>query len=126
MSSTAERLQVLKMIDEGKISADEGAELLRVLSTDEPARPSEPLKGASTPRWFRVRITETKSGKNIVSLDIPFGVVRTGLRMGARFVPELNDSEYGDLVEVLKSGQQGKVIDVTDEESGERVEVFIE
>ena len=33
MATTEERLQILKMIEEGKISAAEGAELLRALDT---------------------------------------------------------------------------------------------
>ena len=41
MATTEERLQILKMIEEGKISAAEGAELLRALDT----------KGSVARRW---------------------------------------------------------------------------
>lgn len=126
MASTEERMQVLKMIEEGKITAQEGAELIRLLTLEEPNQPKAPLKGASKPRWFRVRVTDVNSGRRKVDINIPIGFVETGMRMGARFIPELEDSQYVDLMETVKSGRQGKVIDVYDDEGGEHVEVFVE
>ncbi len=83
-------------------------------------------RGVSNPRWFRVRVTDTFSGRNKVNVNIPFGLVNVGLKMGARFVPDMEDGKLQELLVAVRSGQQGKVIDVTDEESGERVEIFVE
>ena len=94
MASTEERMQILKMIEQGKISATEGAELLRALDQESRSPKNEPLKGASAPRWFRAR--------------------------------EVEGIEYQQIVEAIKRGQQGKVMDVTDDESGERIEIFVE
>jgi hypothetical protein len=127
MASAEERMQILKMIEEGKISAADGAELLRALGKDKSSTPPPPLKGgASNPRWFRVRVTDTFSGRNKVNVNIPFGLVNVGLKMGARFVPDMEDGKLQELLAAVRSGQQGKVIDVIDEESGERVEIFVE
>ena len=62
MATSEERIQILKMIEEGKISAGEGAELLRALEQDSRQKTNEPLKGTSSPRWFRVRVTDMNSG----------------------------------------------------------------
>jgi hypothetical protein len=126
MASTEERMQILKMIEEGKISAAEGADLLRALDQDTKNPKNEPLKGASSPRWFRVRVTDMSSGRNKVNVNIPMGLVNVGIKMGARFAPEMEGVEYQQIMEAIKSGQQGKVMDVTDDESGERVEIFVE
>ncbi len=126
MASAEERLQILKMIEEGKISATEGAELLRALGREKGPATVEPLKGASNPRWFRVRVTDLNSGRNKVNVNIPFGLVNVGLKMGARFAPEMEGVNFDELMEAVRSGQQGKVLDVTDEEGGERVEIFVE
>ncbi len=126
MASTEERMQILKMIEEGKITAAEGAELLRALDQDTSSPQNQPLKGSSAPRWFRVRVTDMNSGKNKVNVNIPMGLVNVGIKMGARFAPEMNGMEYEQIMEAIKSGQQGKVMDVTDDESGERVEIFVE
>ncbi len=126
MASTEERMQILKMIEEGKISAKEGAELLRALEKTVPSQSYEPVKGASNPRWFRVRVTDMSSGRQKVNVNIPMGLVNVGLKMGARFAPEMEDTDFEEVMEAVRSGQQGKIMDVTDEESGERVEIFVE
>ena len=126
MSSKEERLQILKMIEEGKISAGEGAELLRALDREGDQGPDEPLKGASSPRWFRVRVTDVASGKSKVSVNIPMGLVNAGIKMGARFAPDLEGVNFDEITEMINSGAQGKIVDVVDNEEGERVEIFVE
>lgn len=125
MATTEERLQILKMIEEGKISAAEGADLLRALEQDS-GRPSEPLKGASAPRWFRVRVTDTKTGRNKVNVNIPMGLVNVGIKMGARFAPDVEGFDFNQLIQAVRSGQQGKVVDLFNTEEGERIEIFVE
>jgi hypothetical protein len=125
MATTEERLQILKMIEEGKISASEGADLLRALE-QESGRPSEPLKGASAPRWFRVRVTDTNTGRNKVNVNIPMGLVNVGIKMGARFAPDVEGFDFNELIQAVRSGQQGKVVDVFNTEEGERIEIFVE
>lgn len=127
MASTEERMQILKMIEEGTISASEGADLLRALDTGKQRAASyEPITGVSNPRWFRVRVTDTASGRHKVNVNIPIGLVQVGIKMGARFAPEMEGVNYEQIMEAIRSGQQGKVLDVTDEEGGERVEIFVE
>lgn len=126
MSSIEERMQILKMIEEGKISASEGTDLLRALDQDGVKRRSEPVKGASSPRWFRVRITDIRSGKSKVSVNIPMGLVNAGIKMGARFAPDLEGVDFDELTEMINSGAHGKIMDVVDNEEGERVEIFVE
>lgn len=126
MASIEERMQILKMIEEGKISATEGAELLRALDTGKKSGSFEPMKGASNPRWFRVRVTETQSGRQKVNVNIPMGLVNVGIKMGAKFAPDLQESQYEELIDAIRSGQQGKIMDITDEDGGERVEIFVE
>jgi hypothetical protein len=126
MATTEERMQILKMIEDGKISASDGAELLRALDRESTAKPSEPLKGASQPRWFRVRVTDLSSGKSKVSVNIPMGLVNVGMKMGARFAPEMEGVDFDELTDAVRSGASGKVMDVIDEEEGERVEIFVE
>lgn len=126
MATTEERMQILRMIEEGKISAGEGAELLRALDKKDSAAATEPLRGASQPRWFRVRITDLSTGRNKVNVNIPMGLVNVGVKMGARFAPDMDGVDYDQLMEAIRSGKQGKVIDITDSEDRERIEIFVE
>lgn len=126
MASIEERMQILKMIEDGKISASEGAELLRALDTSKSSNSYEPLKGASSARWFRVRVTDTASGQRKVNVNIPIGLVKVGIKMGARFAPDIEGVDYQDIMEAIRSGQQGKIFEALDDEGGERVEIFVE
>jgi hypothetical protein len=124
MASTEERLKILKMIEEGKITAEAGARLLAALS--EPRKPTPTLGGPGEARWFRVRVTDLATGKAKVNVNIPMGLVNVGIKMGARFAPGLESEQMETLAEALRSGATGKIIEVTDDEDGELVEIFVE
>ncbi len=126
MATTEERLQILRLIEQGKITAEEGAALLKALHEGEERASAEPVRGSSQARWFRVRVTDTRSGRNKASVNIPIGLVHVGLRMGARFVPEMDHDKYQQLSDAIRTGRQGKIFDAMDENAFERVEVFIE
>ncbi len=123
MTTTEERMQILKMIEEGKISAEEGTRLLSALGSKK-AAPHPPA--GSPARWFRVRVTDMATGRSKVNVNIPMGLVNVGIKMGARFIPETTDIDLEEIAAQIRSGVHGKIIDITDEESGEQVEIFIE
>ena len=131
MTSSEERLKVLKMVQEGKITAEMGAELLKALDvtskkTDAEDRAAIGFPGKSGGRFFRVRVTDTDTGRARVNIRLPLGMVNAGLRMGMRFSPEVDGVDAARLAEALASGETGKIIDVYDDDDGEHVEVFIE
>ena len=125
MSTAEERIQILKMIEEGKISASEGAELIRALDQSS-QKTQDPLKGASQPRWFRVRVTDIANGRHKVNINIPIGLVNVGMKMGARFTSEIEGFNYDEIAEAIRNGRQGKIVDYTNKHENERVEIFIE
>ena len=122
--SSKERLKILKMIDEGKITAEEGTQLLGALKKQKKHRGGATEGGA---RWLRIRVSDLNSGKETVRVNLPIGLVNIGMKMGARFVPEIEEEAVmEDLAEALSQGMSGKIIDIVDEADGERVEIFIE
>jgi hypothetical protein len=48
------------------------------------------------------------------------------LKIGAHFAPEVEGVNMSNVMEALRSGVTGKIIDVTDEEDGEHVEIYVE
>ncbi len=125
MATVEERMKILKMVEEGKISAADGAQLLAALS-DSRRAPAPPAVPGGAARWFRVRVTDLKTGKTKVNVNIPMGLVDVGIKMGARFAPNLDSDQMAILTEALRSGAVGKLVEATDEEDGERVEIFVE
>ncbi|MGD8814381.1 MAG: hypothetical protein PVI78_07890 [Anaerolineales bacterium] len=123
MTTTEERVKILKMIENEKISAEEGARLLKALGKQERKRS---VSSSSESGWLRVHVTDLDSGKSSVNVNVPMRLVNVGLRLGARFVPDMEGLEVEELAEALKQGLTGKIIDVIDEDEGQRVEVFVE
>lgn len=126
MATTEERMQILNMVAEGKISAVDGAKLLAALEPEKKEPPRIMTERPSQAKWFRVRVTDLETGKNKVNVNLPMSLVDVGTRMGARFAPELEGMDFGDIIEQIKSGAQGKIIEVEDAEGGERVEIYVE
>ncbi len=123
MASVEERMKILKMIEEGKVSAEEGAKLLAALSGA-----NRPLGGlaASGAKWLRVRVTAVDSGRSKATVQIPISLMEAGMKIGAHFAPEIDGVNMDQLMEALRSGMTGKIIDVVDDEDGEHVEIFVE
>ena len=123
MATTEERMKILKMVEEGKLSAEEGAKLLAALSAGSKSSGPAGATGAEA-RWFRVRVTDLASGKTTVNISLPVGLLNVGIKMGARFAPGFDSAQMQTLVDAIRSGALGKIIETTDED--ERVEIFVE
>lgn len=124
MATNEERMKILKMIDEGKITAEEGARLLATLSESRKAARKPTVRGAyGGARWLKVRVTDMVTGKAKATVNLPLGLVDAGLNIASKYAP---DVAFDELVEAINAGAEGKIIDVYDEEDGEHVEIFIE
>ena len=128
MTTSEERLRILQMIQEGKVTAEEGAKLLEALGsgTRKAGATTRAERPTRDPRLLRVRITDLDTGKTKVNVNIPMSLVNVGVRLGARFMPTHADVNYDEIMEAIQGGASGQLVDVEDIESGERVEVWIE
>jgi len=124
--NTDERLRILKLIEDGRVTASEGAELLNTLGRGSQNQNNASGVNAGDMGWFRVKVTDLVTGRRKTTVNIPMGLVGWGLKIGAQFSPEVKDIDMDDIAQVLRSGVNGKIIDVVDEEDGEHVEIFIE
>ena len=125
MATAEERMRILKMIDDGKISAEEGARLLSALSDGRRGQ-AMPSRLAGAARWLRVRVTDVATGRSKATVQIPIALLDAGMKIGAHFAPEVEGVDMSTIMEALRSGMTGKIVDVTDEQDGEHVEIFVE
>ena len=135
MVSTEERIQILRMVQEGKISPEEAAQLLEAIEegaqqTSAPTASSAPaaavVGGGPSPRWFRVRVTDTNNNRQRVNVRLPVSMVSVGLRMGQKFSPEVEGLDLEELQRAILNNEIGQIVDVWDDNDGEHVEVFLE
>jgi hypothetical protein len=119
-------MKILKMIEDGKLSAEEGTKLLAALNSPRvPTAPRAPgMPGGA--RWLRIRVTDIRTGRSKASVQIPLALVDAGMKIGAHYAPEVEGVDMSNVMEALRSGVTGKIIDVTDDEDGEHVEIYVE
>lgn len=91
-----ERMRILELVAQGKLSVDDAEQLLRTLSGEVPAAgaagPSDPVTEAPAtsgrrPRRLRVQVSEAGTNRTHVNLVLPIGLVKAGLRLGAVLKP---------------------------------------
>ena len=139
-----ERLEILRLLEAGGITADEAATLFDAL--DRAALPpgnneSTPLlgpldhaaplpsnNGPTSPSGaeecqVRIRVTDSTTGRAMVNLAFPLGLIKSGLDIAGMFVPE-----YLPKVEAIResvtAGFRGSMVDVDD--GSRRVEIIAE
>lgn len=130
-----EKIKILKMVAEGKLTPEEAERLLTALSESQDKK-----------RFFRVRVYTQKNRENPkVKVDIPVSVLKLASKMSSAFkgifpegfkvnmhgkeiyldemTPEMIDKILTEINE-----EEGKfmIAQVSDEENGEFVEVYIE
>ncbi len=123
-----EKLKILQMIEEGKLTAKEGAELLNALGKEDDNNLKVKGNGLGG-KWLRVKVFES-NGKQKVNVNIPLSLVNVGLKIGSKFNSDLKehlgDINIDEIVEAVKNGAEGKLVEVENEKEGEKVEIFVE
>ena len=122
-----ERLEVLRLVQAGEITADEAAQLLDALDRSGGGRRASGAPEAGGPgrsnAQIHLRVTNGATGKSNVNLKLPLGLIGAGVAVAKRFAPEhVPDPEV--LRAALSSGTRGKILDVDND--GERVEIWVE
>jgi len=120
-SSTVERNRVLYMVESGKVTAAQAAQLLDTLDLER-SRSREQSRN----RTARVRVTNLATNRQKVNVTIPVSLIQVGLRLGTRLAPQVSGSALEDLLRAIEGGATGRLLDLQDLEEGERVEIFAE
>ena len=132
MATVEERIRILKMVQDGKLTAEEAAQLIDAVDTPRQPGPEEkavddtPAGSTKPGRWFNVRISSQSEGKKRVNVRLPVSLVRAGIKMGAKFSPEVESLDVDQLLQFINSGETGQFIQIFDEEDGDHIEVFID
>jgi len=143
MNNTDEKIRILNMVQDGKITAEEAAKLLEALEVKEDLGYTNFSKESQTVinksngklRWVRIQVSDTKTGKRQVNLKFPLGLVKVGMKSTMRLSMKEKDSngilDEINLDEILKEAIEnenasGTLVDVEDPESGEHVLIALE
>lgn len=121
--STDERNRILYLVESGKVTATQAAQLLDTLEVE---REHTGASVQGRKRIVRVRVTNLASNRQKFNVTVPIGLINVGLRLGTRLVPQVSGSALEDLLRAIENGATGRLLDLQDLEEGERVEIFAE
>jgi len=126
-----ERRRILKMIEEGRLSAEEGAGLLDALDAPDQSAAKAAGHGQSKQegKSLHIRVIDGASGRDKVNLNVPIALTK----MVSSLLPDNQRErlrEHGisvdDLIRAVESGEVGKVIEIKDDNTDDQVEITIE
>ncbi|AET69481.1 hypothetical protein Desor_4039 [Desulfosporosinus orientis DSM 765] len=147
---SSEMMKILEMIQEGKLTAAEGMDLLKAVEEGNAQKESGPIydsplllkKELSGDRFLRVRVVGEKSLK--VNVNVPLSLIRSASKLvvyAMSFVPadkreelekkglDLKDLDVEGLARILEDSLDGRIVDVevADPTEGKiKVEVYVE
>lgn len=127
-----DRATILSQLSSGQITADQAAEQLRgntpPRTLPNPGNPPPlPTPGGSlSARWLHIRVTDLTTNRPKVNVNLPLTWVQVGLKIGARYSDELAGLEWESILEDIRSGTTGKIVEVEDVDDGERVEIYVD
>lgn len=125
---STEKLQILNMVKEGKISTEEGVKLLEALESPTDISNNMVYSGGKA-KWLKIRVFDPEDATK-VNVTIPISLINVGVKLASKFSPEfkeagLTENDMEEIFAAIKNGESGKIIDV-DSEDGTKVEIVIE
>lgn len=133
-----DKIKVLEMIQEGRISAKEGLELLQALEN----APSSANVSSGGDRSLRIKV---KGDKTNVNVNVPLALIRATSKfvsLGMNFIPEsareemnkkgvdLSKVDFNELLNLIDQGLVGEKlveVDVDDEKEGRtKVDIYVD
>lgn len=122
--------KILKMVEEKKITAEEGERLIDALDDNVQAvyENANPNLSAGGPKFLRIHVIDDDDK---VDINVPLSLIEVGLKIGTQFAgkdsdaaDKLKDIDFKQVMEAIKQGAMGKIVDVKTEDS--IVEVYVE
>jgi hypothetical protein len=117
---------VLRMVAEGRLTADEAAPLIAALqdrgggTTPTPSATSGQPADRGQARQVRVEVTER--GRNIVKLRVPVALGQAAIG----YVPGISANDAERIREALALGLTGQILEVVDDDGDSGVRIVLE
>lgn len=135
-----ERIKILEMIQNGKISAAEGLDLLKALDDSFTQKECVSTTGS---RFLRIRITSGQDKK--VNVNVPISLLKVATKfanIGMKCIPaealqemqkkgiDLAEIDFDELVQLIDQGlTNGKLVDIETDDQKEghtKVEIYVD
>lgn len=120
-----DELKILKMIEAGTITADDGLKLLDAIGSSEKRKQAGAKKAL---KLIRLVIVDENKG-NHVDIKLPLGIFKAGVKIGEKFSPELQtvmeEIDYEEILRNIDSGATGEITSITTND-GQNIKIYFE
>ena len=120
-----DELKILKMIESGTITADEGMKLLDAIGSTEKRKQTTTKK---TLKHVRLVIVDENKSNN-VDIILPLGIFKAGVKIGGKFSPELQtmmeEINYEEILKNIDAGATGEITTITTND-GHIIKIYLE
>lgn len=124
-----EKLAILKMVEEGKITVEEASKLLQSIEDKKQELAIITNTGERTAKWIKVKVIDDEGTR--VNVNLPIALVDVAFKIAkasdSNFDVRLGniDLDIDAIVQMIKDGAEGKIVDI-DTSDGTKVEIVIE
>lgn len=121
-----EKLQILNMVKDGKITVEKGLSLIEALGESSESTNTIP---SGTAKCLRIKVFDPND-ETKVNITLPLSLMKFGMKFASKLSPEMKDTGLTDLdleeiLATVDSGQIGKIVDI-DSNDGTKVEIIVE
>lgn len=121
--------RILKMVEEKKITAEEGERLIEELDGANTPAVYDAHEGGRKARFLRIHVVDEKDK---VDVKIPISLIKVGLKLGKKFSvgnqqaeDVMKDIDIDQVMEAINEGATGPFVEINSE-SGALVEIYAE
>lgn len=116
--------KILEMVNQGKVSVDEGARLIQALGSAD--KSTQSTASTSKPKFVRIKVNS--SDNDVVNVNIPLSLAKVAMRFipkEARAELEAKEIDIDEILEAIMQGAEGNIVDVRSGD-GDVVQVYVD
>ncbi len=126
----SEKLAILKMVEEGKITVEEASKLLETVEGKKEELSIISKTEGRTAKWVKIKVLEGEGGTK-VNVNVPIALIDVAFK-----IAKASDSDFDvklgninldidDIIKLIQDGAEGKIVDI-ESDDGTKVEIVIE
>lgn len=126
----SEKLAILKMVENGKITVEEASKLLETVESKKEELSLITKTEGRTAKWVKIRVFEGE-GKTKVNVNVPIALIDVAFKIAkasdSNFDVKLGNInlDIDDIIKMIQEGAEGKIVDI-ETDDGTKVEIVIE
>ncbi len=128
----SDSMMIMKLVEEGKLTAEEAGTLLKKL---EEAGKRDEVEFASKVNYLRVKLEDIRANRTVMDSKLPVLLVQVGIQMGRKLwkdalrqYPDLRhfNINFREIYSRIKQDEPGKVAELTSKDGTQRLTVWLE